>query len=201
MARHADSIGTRTCRLVHSQGRPRALPVLVVVLGLGGGTAHAAAQASWRGLVALLHEYPLQVGRRGSHFSGPSSGGVGGRPVDRRRDLEFAPVEQPEAADLLAGLARAVDESDAVLAALDPAALESRVTIQGVDVTRMGRSTTSWSTSRCTQARSSGSRRRAGGASLGSTPSRKARLAPPGPAPTRARRPRMTNRRDYEIEC
>ena len=65
-------------------------------------------------------------------------GGVGGRPVDRRRDLEFAPVEQPEAADLLAGLARAVDESDAVLAALDPAALESRVTIQGVDVTRMG---------------------------------------------------------------
>ena len=49
-------------------------------------------------------------------------GGVGGRPVDRRRDLEFAPV----------------DESDAVLAALDPAAIESRVTTQGVDVTRMG---------------------------------------------------------------
>ncbi len=51
MARHADSIGTRTCRPVRSQGRHRSLPVLVVVLGLGGGTAHAAAQASWRGLV------------------------------------------------------------------------------------------------------------------------------------------------------
>ena len=116
-------------------------------------------------------------------------GGVGGRPVDRRRDLEFAPVDQPEAADLLTGLARAVDESDAVLAALDPAALESRVTIQGVDVTRMGAiyhvvehfamhtGQILW----IAKARI--------GASLGSTPSQKARLAPPGPAPTRARRP------------
>ena len=25
-------------------------------------------------LVALLHEYPLRVGRRGPHFSGPSAG-------------------------------------------------------------------------------------------------------------------------------
>ena len=25
-------------------------------------------------IAALLHEYPLQVGRRGSHFSGPSAG-------------------------------------------------------------------------------------------------------------------------------
>ena len=51
MARHADSIRPRTCRPVRSQGRPRALPVLVVVLGLGGGPDHAAAQASWRVLV------------------------------------------------------------------------------------------------------------------------------------------------------
>ena len=46
MARHADLIGTRTCKPVRSQGRPRHLPVLVVVLGLGGGPDHAAAQAS-----------------------------------------------------------------------------------------------------------------------------------------------------------
>ena len=51
MARHADSIRPRTCRPVRSQGRSRSLPVLVVVLGLGGGADHAAAQASWRGLV------------------------------------------------------------------------------------------------------------------------------------------------------
>ena len=25
-------------------------------------------------IVALLHEYPLRVGRRGPHFSGPSAG-------------------------------------------------------------------------------------------------------------------------------
>ena len=28
----------------------------------------------WRYRWALLHEYPLPVGRRGSHFSGPSAG-------------------------------------------------------------------------------------------------------------------------------
>ena len=75
MARHADSIGTRTCRPVHSQGRHRALPVLVVVLGLGGGPDHAAAQASWRGLVvapearcapydAAAYRYPQSVEAR-----------------------------------------------------------------------------------------------------------------------------------------
>ena len=29
---------------------------------------------TWRWDEALLHEYPLPVGRRGSHFSGPSAG-------------------------------------------------------------------------------------------------------------------------------
>ena len=42
--------------LVHSQGHYRSLPVLVVVLGLGGGTDHAAAQASWRGLVVQTED-------------------------------------------------------------------------------------------------------------------------------------------------
>ena len=74
MVRHADSIGTRTCRFVHSQGHYRSLPVLVVVLGLGGGTDHAAAQASWRGLVVAPEArcapydaaaYPVSAIRRG----------------------------------------------------------------------------------------------------------------------------------------
>ena len=30
--------------------------------------------AAWLPLVALLHEYPLRVGQRGPHFSGPSAG-------------------------------------------------------------------------------------------------------------------------------
>ena len=54
MARHADSIGTRTCRPVRRQGRPRALPVLVVVLGLGGGPDHADAEARADDLDAIL---------------------------------------------------------------------------------------------------------------------------------------------------
>ena len=29
---------------------------------------------SSQGFTALLHEYPLRVGRRGPHFSGPSAG-------------------------------------------------------------------------------------------------------------------------------
>jgi uncharacterized damage-inducible protein DinB len=65
-------------------------------------------------------------------------GGVGDQAVARQRDLEFAPAGQPGASDLLAGLASAVDESDVVLAELDPATLETRTTVQGLDVTRLG---------------------------------------------------------------
>ena len=60
---------------MRSQGRPRALPVLVVVLGLGEGTDHAAAQTLWRGLVvapearcapydAAAYRYPPSVEAR-----------------------------------------------------------------------------------------------------------------------------------------
>ena len=97
MARHADSIGTRTCRLVHSQGHCRSLPVLVVVLGLGGGTDHAAAQASWRGLVvapearcapydAAAYRYPQSVEARIVGMSRPLLK-FGGGSVEILRDV------------------------------------------------------------------------------------------------------------------
>ena len=37
-----------------------------------GGVSVFEAQSHW--ITALLHEYPLRVGRRGPHFSGPSAG-------------------------------------------------------------------------------------------------------------------------------
>ena len=46
--------------------RRMAMPLRWKTSGLlGSRRAHAA---------ALLHEYPLRVGRRGPHFSGPSAG-------------------------------------------------------------------------------------------------------------------------------
>ena len=35
---------------------------------------HLAVSSTRAGRKALLHEYPLRVGRRGPHFSGPSAG-------------------------------------------------------------------------------------------------------------------------------
>ena len=100
MARHADSIGTRTCRPVHSQGRHRSLPVLVVVLGLGGGPAHAAAQASWRGLVvapearcapydAAAYRYPQSVEARIVAVLGGVYGPYTGRWFASPRDTDI----------------------------------------------------------------------------------------------------------------
>ena len=51
MATNADSIETRTCRLVRSQGCHGYRVVLVVVLAMVGGNDHGAAQTLWRGLV------------------------------------------------------------------------------------------------------------------------------------------------------
>ena len=51
MTRHADSIGTRTCRPARSQAYHGPRVVLVVVLAMVGGNDHGAAQTLWRGLV------------------------------------------------------------------------------------------------------------------------------------------------------
>ena len=51
MTRHADSIGTRTCRPARSQEYHGPRVVLVVVLAMVGGNDHGAAQTLWRGLV------------------------------------------------------------------------------------------------------------------------------------------------------
>ena len=104
MARHADSIGTRTCRPVHSQGRPRSLPVLVVVLGLGGGPDHAAAQASWRGLVvapearcapydAAAYRYPQSVEARIVAALGGVYGPYTGRWFASPRDTDIEHID------------------------------------------------------------------------------------------------------------
>lgn len=61
--------------------------------------------------------------------------GIGGAPDDRRRQAEFderGPVPRDEA---LGRLRRAIADADAVLAALDPAALRERRTTQKLDVT------------------------------------------------------------------
>ena len=39
-----------------------------------GRSGRRGGQRRYSDLAALLHEYPLPVGRRGSHFSGPSAG-------------------------------------------------------------------------------------------------------------------------------
>jgi len=64
--------------------------------------------------------------------------GLGGIDDVRQRDLEFAPDARRPAPELVADLRRAVTEADEVLAALDAATLEMRVTIQGLRVTRFG---------------------------------------------------------------
>ena len=64
--------------------------------------------------------------------------GLGGTPASRQRHLEFAPEDTAAKANLLADLSRAVAEADAVLARLNLATLETRVEIQGFNVTRFG---------------------------------------------------------------
>ena len=44
-----------------------------LILDFGGGLV-VDTNSELRRQGALLHEYPLPVGRRGSHFSGPSAG-------------------------------------------------------------------------------------------------------------------------------
>jgi uncharacterized damage-inducible protein DinB len=61
--------------------------------------------------------------------------GVGGAPDDRYRAAEFSARDGADAATLLAALDAVVDEADAVLAGLTPAALMERRVVQGRDVT------------------------------------------------------------------
>ena len=86
--------------LVHSQGHYRSLPVLVVVLGFGGGTDHAAAQASWRGLVvapearcapydAAAYRYPQSVEARIVAALGGVYGSYTGRWFASPRDTDI----------------------------------------------------------------------------------------------------------------
>ena len=60
---------------------------------------------------------------------------VGGASDDRRRSSEFAATGGEDADMLFDRLRRTLDEVDAVIAALSPADLETRRTIQGRDVT------------------------------------------------------------------
>ena len=57
--------------------------------------------------------------------------GIGGAPDVRTRDAEFAAADGPDAEALLAHLQRAIDDADAVLAALEPAVLSEVRRIQG----------------------------------------------------------------------
>jgi uncharacterized damage-inducible protein DinB len=59
---------------------------------------------------------------------------VGGAPDTRYRSAEFAAREGAAADELFAALRATIDEADAVIAALTPAALLERRTIQGRDV-------------------------------------------------------------------
>lgn len=64
--------------------------------------------------------------------------GVGDAPDMRDRAAEFAAEEGPDAPDAAAAMAvleAAVRDADAVLAALAPARLDERITVQGRDVT------------------------------------------------------------------
>ncbi len=61
--------------------------------------------------------------------------GVGGAPDSRYRLAEFEAREGGDAAALLAGLQRVVADADVVLAALTPARLADRFTVQGREVT------------------------------------------------------------------
>lgn len=60
--------------------------------------------------------------------------GVGGQPDVRDRPAEFAAEEGPDGPQLLAHLESALVACDEVLAAVDPAHLHERRTIQGLDV-------------------------------------------------------------------
>ena len=62
-------------------------------------------------------------------------GGVGGRPFERHRQMEFDERRELPAADLRRRIATVVVEADAVLAGLDGTELQTRRQIQGYDVT------------------------------------------------------------------
>ena len=62
-------------------------------------------------------------------------GGVGGQLVARDRASEFSARDGDDAGKLIVNLENVTKEADAVLAALDPLALDSEVTIQGRSTT------------------------------------------------------------------
>lgn len=63
--------------------------------------------------------------------------GIGGAPLVRDRDAEFATVGGRTRDAVLADFTDAVRACDAVLAALDPATLGTRATVQGRELTRL----------------------------------------------------------------
>ncbi|MCU0618613.1 MAG: DUF1572 domain-containing protein [Gemmatimonadaceae bacterium] len=63
--------------------------------------------------------------------------GIGGAPLVRDRDAEFATVGGRTRDAVLADFTAAVRECDAVLAALDPATLGTRALVQGRELTRL----------------------------------------------------------------
>ena len=85
------------------------------------------------------NEQSNSVGNLLLHLTGNISewivSGVGGAPGSRNRAAEFAASSGPPAAELLAGLERALAEVDRVLAGLSPENLVERRTIQGRDIT------------------------------------------------------------------
>ena len=85
------------------------------------------------------HEVENAVGNLVLHLCGNISqwiiGGVGGAPVSRDRDAEFARREPLSANDLVRRLRAVVRQADAVLAGLTPDDLVQPRRIQGYDVT------------------------------------------------------------------
>ena len=100
MATNADSIGTRTCRPVRSQGCHGYRVVLVVVLAMVGANDHGAAQTLWRGLVvapevrcapydADAYRYPQSVEARIVAALGGVYGPYSGRWFASPRDTDI----------------------------------------------------------------------------------------------------------------
>jgi uncharacterized damage-inducible protein DinB len=85
------------------------------------------------------HESSNSIGNLLLHLAGNVRqwivSGVGGAPDARRRSDEFEARDGAPAAELMAALRSALDDVDAVLAALDAPALAERRSIQGRDVT------------------------------------------------------------------